>query len=596
MTMREALTLPASGIRGWLSGVTPDERVLAQRVRTVAIFLAVVVVAFHYSLSTLLRTLKSDTPLAYLSLVPLIALALAFIRARETRADVAIYDREVDYIVGLPLLLASLAINVLLPVKLSTMFWVWRVDLLALPLFVAGSIALLFGVRALWRARLPIFFLFLAWPLPYTMLLMRQLQHFTDATIAGVNAVLAFVPLAHQLKGSGGSIFLIQHGHQTFQVSVASACSGVNGLVGYALIGVAFLAIVKGPLWRKLTWLTLGLLMIWLLNVGRILLIFAVGKEWGQAVALDALHPYLGLVTFSVGVMLMLTLLGRFGLTLQFSGTRASGAAPGSADGDAVGDARPTAGPPRRPDRRPAVPKTRLAVAIVVFVALLSGVANASLKSFDLVSDSFGNARLAPFLTHPRAPEGWRVTPVATYDWAQPFFGDSSKWYRYQFTWDGRQPTKLKTSATVLADVISTDDPTTFSTYGIEACYNFHGYDLRSVSTVDLGVAVAHVLTYHNSTIHSDWTNAYWIWPVRTKDGTRFERVNLMMIKSAKVRTEAPIPSASIARSLGIQLEDVLGAGSDAGPKLVKTRAFLAAFAYDLVQHQPRVKAASGAR
>ena len=49
-----------------------------------------------------------------------------------------------------------LAINLLLPIRLSTLFWVWRVDLVSLPLFVAGAIALLFGVRALWRQRLPV--------------------------------------------------------------------------------------------------------------------------------------------------------------------------------------------------------------------------------------------------------------------------------------------------------------------------------------------------------------------------------------------------------------------------------------------------------
>ena len=233
----------------------------------------------------------------------------------------------------MPLLIASLAINLLLPVQLSTMFWVWHVDLLALPLFVAGSMALLFGVRSLWRARLGIIFLFLAWPLPYTMLVMRQLQQFTDATLAGVKAVLGVWPIARPLSGSGGSLFLVQHGAESFQVSVASACSGVNGLVGYTLVGIAFVAIVKGPIWRKLAWLGAGLLLIWLLNVARIILIFAVGKEWGESVALDALHPYLGLVTFSLGVLVMLALLGRFGLRLSIS--RPTGAKPTPPDGAA---------------------------------------------------------------------------------------------------------------------------------------------------------------------------------------------------------------------------------------------------------------------
>ena len=61
----------------------------------------------------------------------------------------------------------------------------------------------------------------------------------------------------------------------------------------------------------------LGLVTIWLLNVARILLIFWTGKQWGEAVAIDALHPYLGLVTFSIGVILMLTVMKRFGLEVN---------------------------------------------------------------------------------------------------------------------------------------------------------------------------------------------------------------------------------------------------------------------------------------
>jgi hypothetical protein len=225
-------------------------------------------------------------------------------------------------------------------------------------------------------------------------------------------------------------------------------------------------------------------------------------------------------------------------------------------------------------------------VILVVALGLLSGVANASLRSFDLVSDSLGAPRLQAFLSQPDHPEGWTVRKLAQYDWAKPFFGDNSKWYRYGFNYDGRSPTRFHTNAQVIADVIDTDDLSTFSAYGIEACYNFHGYNLKSTNTIDLGGVVAHVLTYHNTTIRSDWTNVYWHWPVKTPDGTRYERVNLMVINSAKVQFNAPVPSPSVARSLGIRIEDALTGGSSGGSTLDKTKAFLAAFAADLVKHQ----------
>jgi exosortase len=562
------------GIERFFGQFTSDDRVVAQRARNLAVFVAVVIVGYHYSLSTLFRTLQSDTPLAYLGLVPVMALGLAAVLARPNPAEPPIHDRQLDYIIGIPLLVASLAINIVLPVRLSSLFWIWRVDLLALPLFVAGTIALLFGVRTLWRGRIPILFLFLAWPLPYTSFLANQLQSFTNVTVTAVKAALAVVPVAHSIPSSDGTLFAIKHGSTTFPVSVASACSGVNGVVGYGLVAIAFLAVVKGSLIRKAAWLLSGLVLVWLLNVVRIIAIFAAGHRWGEKVAIDGLHPFLGLVTFSLSVLIMLLLLGRFGLSFGARGPKRT--APSEPDAGATP-------PPRRP---PAVPRTGIAVAIVSVLAVLSGIVNTSLQSFDLVATSVGTPRLDAFLTHPSRPDGWNVFKVAQFDWARQFFGSDSTWWRYDYHWDGSSTTQFHTFSTIIADVISTSDLASFSSYGIEACYNFHGYKLDAVNTVDLGGVVAHVVGYQNE-FHSQWINVYWINPVNTPTGTRYERVNLMMINAAKSDTPAHVPSPSVARSLGIQIQDALtGATASAGPKLDHTRAFLAAFAANLVHHQ----------
>ena len=65
--------------------------------------LAVMAAAYHYSLSTLVRNLGVDSPLAYLGLVPFIALAMAASRGVGSRPEPDIHDRQLDYIVGIPL-------------------------------------------------------------------------------------------------------------------------------------------------------------------------------------------------------------------------------------------------------------------------------------------------------------------------------------------------------------------------------------------------------------------------------------------------------------------------------------------------------------
>ena len=68
---------------------------------------------------------------------------------------------------------------------------------------------------------------------------------------------------------------LIGHpGGSSFLLSVASWCSGGNGVVGFLLVGVAFTAVAQGRRWRKELWPTLGIALIWSLDVVRLLLIF----------------------------------------------------------------------------------------------------------------------------------------------------------------------------------------------------------------------------------------------------------------------------------------------------------------------------------
>ena len=134
------------------------------RTRTVVqmgALLSVPIIAYSYSLTTLVQVADLNSPLAYVSLVPVIALILAAVNRNPSQPEPAIHDRQTDYIVGVPLMAAALCANLFLPSKLSAMFWVWRIDLLTMPFFVAGAVAVIFGIRVLWRQKVAV-----AVPLP----------------------------------------------------------------------------------------------------------------------------------------------------------------------------------------------------------------------------------------------------------------------------------------------------------------------------------------------------------------------------------------------------------------------------------------------
>jgi len=343
----------------------------------------------------------------------------------------------------------------------------------------------------------------------------------------------------------------------------------VNGVVGYLLISMAFLTVVVGGWIRKILWLALGLALVWGSNVLRIFTILFAGHAFGRQFAIDILHPVLGLIIFNLVVLAMVVGMRPFKLSMKFSGR------PGLAPlGDHV---------------RSAVPKIRLAVAVVGVLALVGYVANSSLKSYDLVLSSLGAPRLVSFSDNPSRPTGWQVVRTNVYTWATPYFGEDSTWYRFAYTYVGDPKATLKSDGQVISDVINTSDVSSFSTYGIEACYSFHGYHLYSIRTVDLGGGVTgNVLAYYNTSEKSDWTTVYWHWPVRTAAGkTRYERVTLMLINTADAQFTGPALQPSTVRSLGLSLQNAIsGKSSPVAAKFDQTERFLVEFAHTIIEQQ----------
>lgn len=274
---------------------------------------AAVTLAYSYSLTTLVLGLALRTPLACLGFVPIIALLLGWVRLANHRPGPQIHDRQVDYIVGVGFIAAAFGIVVVLPAKFGTQFWLYRLDLLSLPLFVAGAVAIVYGVRRLWALRVPIVFLLFAWPPLYGPLLGDAMQRLADLTATGLALISQVLPLAHRSL-TDPTVFSVGLGPSAFSVSIGSGSAGVNSIVGFILVGSALACVVRGSLLRRAAWLATGLTVVWLLNIARIEMVFAAGALGGRALGLGILHPVVGIAAFDLGVVAMLVAVPRFGL------------------------------------------------------------------------------------------------------------------------------------------------------------------------------------------------------------------------------------------------------------------------------------------
>jgi hypothetical protein len=155
---------PAAAVLRIPAGESPARRSHPRRTAALALYAALALgsglTAYHYSLASLFG---ADWPAALILTAGVVLTGLIALADRTPVPD--IHDRYTDLIVGIPLLLTALAIQLLLPAQLSLFFWLSRIDLLSIPLFCAGVLSLAFGIRVLWRFRLPVFALGAAWPI-----------------------------------------------------------------------------------------------------------------------------------------------------------------------------------------------------------------------------------------------------------------------------------------------------------------------------------------------------------------------------------------------------------------------------------------------
>jgi exosortase/archaeosortase family protein len=573
-------------IKGWQEAWRRRWTEASQTTRTriqVGVLLGAVLIAYNYSLSTLLQTVDQQTPLAYISLVPAIALALAAVRARPLKPEPPIYDRQVDYAIGIPLILTAVAINEFLPARMSALYWFYRVDLFSLPVFVAGAVAIIFGCRVLWRQKLAIAFLFLAWPYPYEKYLLGVLNGFTDVTTLAVVKIALWTHLATPLITSDNALFAVTHNGKTFDLSIVSACSGVNGVIGFLLVGSAFAAIVRGPIVRKVLWLAGGMILLFVLNLGRIAFIFFAGREWGESIALNVFHPFIGLVLFCVGVLVMLMLIRPLGMHIYGVGT-APPMAVLPTPPDSTAPAAPTPGSlPEAPKRKVAlaVPRVYLAVVAVVLAALIIGVSDVDLNAYNLVAGVSGEAKLTAFIQSPVSPPGWSALYDTTFGWAKPLFGDTSTWNRYIMRSEGSG--RLVTNAEVVADVINTPDLSSFSAFGVQACYTFHGYALANITQVSLVGGITGQAMSYTSQQFGSWSIIYWIVPVKMESGgNNYERVVLYVQNSGQGVVVPGLTTAASVHNIG----GTLNPSNEADRALINNRTFLVAFADQLLYAQ----------
>jgi exosortase len=494
-------------------------------------------VAFHLSLSSLLHDWQYDSPLADLVLVPVVFVGLAVSAVRRHPYVATVRLGRLDVVVSAVCVALVVAALVVAPVGMGNYYWALRPDLLALPLLVAAGVALLLGTRSLIALLFPLGFLLLAWPLPFQVVLDRLQAPLTAATGQAVRGALHVLPLGGSVLPGGGDV-QVQVG--SFVLSVASACSGITGIVGLLVVGGAGLSLLAGPVRRRLLWLGCGLVAAWVLNVVRIVALVAVGSAAGERTAMDVLHPVAGLLLLNLLLIAMVLALPRFGLALRPLREKLVSDVPLTS---------PQSGPEGRGRRGR---RTAVLAVVALGVALLDSGLGASAAAFD----NSGRPAAVAFSSREVAGPGVRITGQTQNDWSKPYFGADSLWRRYVL-----QP-QSRGSYTVWLDSIVTSDLAALRAHPVAGCYRFHGFATPVSMRVVLAQGVVAQRFVYTRPDGAQWHTLSWQWPVTTGQGeVRQERVVLL----ASSLREAPAAVSPEGRLPGVPVRDTLAAILDRG-------------------------------
>jgi hypothetical protein len=183
------------------------------------------------------------------------------------------------------------------------------------------------------------------------------------------------------------------------------------------------------------------------------------------------------------------------------------------------------------------------------------------LSKYGLIASDLGIPRLDSFAKSPPKLPNWNATAKTdSYDFARRFFGDDSTWNRYNMSSGGEDKSELWASSPIIADVITGSSLTRLETWGLEACYNFHGYEVKDQQTVDLGGGIkGTTMRFRPKGYKVMYSTVFWHWPVLENGKVRYERVTLMLPDDGN--TKVRFPDGTRNPGLGDKVNDQLSRG-----------------------------------
>lgn len=472
----------------------------------------------------------ADNALGFVPFVIAIA-AVTFWRRSFPEARPGRRDLVVDCFVALPPGAAAIYTLYAMPDTLSWYFWLYRVDLLALPFMVLCAGAICFGYQRVLLAAPAYLVLFLVWPYPIVRIQQLLVGPFLGLTTLLTGWAVDFLALPYVQDAASPQHFVSTHAADphNFELILAEACSGTATFMAFMLFAIASAAFVRGEMAPRLRWIATGVGLALAINVLRVILLMFTAVAASADLAVEVIHPALGVLLFGGLVVLMLMLVRPFGLEFD----------PGYRGGEAAWISGGTGGGPA----------LLVLTAVVVGVAAIVGVLDMRVQRYAFIDLGQG----AP-IVNPAAKEnvlvevpGWHQEHLAELSWTD-LFGRTARGDLISY-----QP--AAGGPAIVVQTILTEDKATLDRYPVEQCVLFHNDIVEDVRRVALPLGTTGALL-RTTDGRLQTTALAWQFPVQVDGQVWHARVLLLLDTEEPMVRVADGPEVrALAEALGASLE-----------------------------------------
>jgi len=291
----------------------------------VAAIPAAALILFHQDLAIILSdALKSETT-SYMLTIPFLLSYLLYRKRKILYSTVSLNNKNQTKIQRYSQPTASIlliVIAILLYWHGSYTFTPLEYHTLALPIFTAGAVLLLFNSQTLRQLTFPIAFLFFIVPPP------SEVLYTLGATLSALSAQ-ASAAIA-SLTGIPTSL-IVEYGNPLIQITLPNgivlnftvdiACSGIYSLISFLIFALLVAYIIRDKLWKKIALILTGIPLIYLLNIIRITTLLLIGYHYGENLALQVFHLFGGWILIFIGTLLLLAISEKIFKTKIFAKT-----------------------------------------------------------------------------------------------------------------------------------------------------------------------------------------------------------------------------------------------------------------------------------